>query len=298
MKNAILIAGGTGNLGGKIINALLERGAEVRMVVRSDSDATKWATFEQRGVQVIPVDMSSVEELTKACTGVSCVVSALQGLHDVIVDTQARLLEAAVAAGVPRFIPSDYATDFTKIPVGANRNFDLRREFHTHLDKAPIAATTIFNGCFAELLAYNIPPLDANNKTIGYWGEDIDWHVDYSTMDDTAAYTAAAALDASTPRYLRIASFQISPKELVTLASELTKSTFSLAPMGSLDGLAAYIKSEREAHPDGENALYPDWQNAQYMHGMFSVHHDALDNNRYPDVTFTSAAQFLGAILH
>ena len=100
MKNTILIAGGTGNLGGKIINALLERGADVRMVVRAGSDAAKWATFEQRGVQVIPVDMSNLEELTKACAGVSCVVSALQGLHDVIVDAQAQLLAAAVAAGV------------------------------------------------------------------------------------------------------------------------------------------------------------------------------------------------------
>ena len=42
---------------------------------------------------------------------------------------------AAVDAGVPRFIPSDFAIDFTKIPEGGNRNLDLRREFHRRLER-------------------------------------------------------------------------------------------------------------------------------------------------------------------
>jgi hypothetical protein len=48
------------------------------------------------------------------CRGAGCVVSALAGLRPVIVDTQSRLLEAAVAAGVKRLIPSDSSIDFTK----------------------------------------------------------------------------------------------------------------------------------------------------------------------------------------
>ena len=56
----------------------------------------------------------------------------------VIVDTQSVVLDAAVAAGVLRFIASDFAWDFTKLVPGQNRNFDLRREFMAYLDKAPI----------------------------------------------------------------------------------------------------------------------------------------------------------------
>jgi NmrA-like family len=74
--------------------------------------------------------MSDVEQLKQACQGVSCVVSALAGLHETIVDSQIKLLDAAISAGVPRFIPSDYSSDFTKLPAGENRNFDLRKEFH------------------------------------------------------------------------------------------------------------------------------------------------------------------------
>ena len=114
MKKIILVAGGTGNLGERIINALLDRGAEVHAVVRSGSDYKKTDKLERLGVKVFKVNMSSVEEVSKACTGVSCVVSALAGLRDVIIDIQKTLLDAAVAAGVPRFIPSDYSLDFTK----------------------------------------------------------------------------------------------------------------------------------------------------------------------------------------
>ncbi len=93
------------------------------------------------GAKVIQVDMSNKTELTQALKDVSCVVSALAGLHDVIVDGQSLLLEAAIAAGVPRFIPSDFSSDFTKLPQGENRNFDLRKEFHKKLDNAPISST-------------------------------------------------------------------------------------------------------------------------------------------------------------
>jgi hypothetical protein len=78
------------------------------------------------------------------------VVSALQGLRDVIVETQTVLLDAAIRADVPRFIPSDYSIDFTRFPPRENRNLDLRRDFHKRLDETPVSATTIFNGAFAE----------------------------------------------------------------------------------------------------------------------------------------------------
>jgi hypothetical protein len=296
MKKIILVAGGTGNLGGRVINALLDRGAEVRVVVRASSDIEKINKLKKLGVKVSKVNMSSAEEMLQACSGVSCIVSTLQGLHDVIVDIQKALLDAAIAAGVPRFIPSDYSTDFTKLPAGENRNFDLRKEFHKCLDKSPISATSIFNGAFAEILT-NSPMLDLKKKSVGYLGESADWHMDFTTMDDTAAFTADAALDSNTPGILGIASFQISPNELLALATKATKSTFKLIPMGSLDRFAEYIERERAGNPAGENELYPKWQSAQYMHGMFSVHHESLDNNRYPDLKWTSGTEFINSIV-
>ncbi len=210
-----------------------------------------------------------------------------------IVEAQSVLLEAAIAAGVPRFIPSDFCTDFTTLPEGENRNFDLRREFHKRLDVAPIASTSIFNGAFGEILTYNVPLLDFEKKTVGYW-EDPDWHIDFTTMDDTAAYTAAAALDPTTPRALKIASFQVSPNDLVKFTGETLKTPFTLARIGSLEDLGVYNKRERAAHPEGENELYAGWQQSQYMQSMFSAHHQSLDNARYPDVVWTKLQDAIG----
>lgn len=296
MNQPILVAGGTGNLGGRIVKALIARGAEVRAIIRNGSEPEKIEKLTELGAKIITVDLSDLQEIKQACQGASCVVSALSGLHDVIVDSQTKLLDAAIAAGVPRFIPSDFASDFTKLPVGENRNFDLRKEFHQYLDKSPIAATSILNGAFADILGYGTPLYDVKNYSVGYWGDKSDWKIDFTTMENTADYTAAAAIDSATPKILRIASFQISPNELVAVGKKVKKQELKLIPMGSLEDFSASNKKERAAHPEGEKELFPSWQAKQYLYSMFSVQNTPLDNDRYPDVRWTSAIDVLARI--
>ncbi len=294
MKNAIVVIGATGNLGGRVVTALLTRGAQVRAVVRPTSDPARLDELRQKGVTVIQSEMTDAQELAPAFADAAVVISAVQGLRDVIVVTQTIVLDAAVAAGVPRFIPSDFASDFTKLMPGENRNFDLRREFRAYLDKAPIQATSILNGAFAEILNYGTPLLDIKTNQVGYW-DDADWRIDFTTMDDTAAFTAAAALDPNTPRFLRPASFQISPNQLAAVAGEVSGTSFAVIRLGSRADLLAYIQRERAAHPEGETQLYSGWQQSQYMYSMFNVQNDPLDNARYPDLTWTTAQEVLAS---
>ena len=297
MGTTIAVAGATGELGGRIVSALLERGARVCALVRAGTGSDKLAKLTPRGVTIAHVDMANVSELTRACAGTSCVVSALQGLRDVIVDAQSVLLDAAVAAGVPRFIPSDFSIDFTRLPAGENRNLDLRREFLGRLDQASIAGTSILNGAFAELLTSRMPLLDLEVKRVSYWGDDADQRMDFTTMDNTAAFTAAAALDGSTPRILRIAGDEKSARELATAAGELKQAKFELVRLGSVDELAALIRRVRSADREGEKELFPKWQGMQYMHSMFSglAKLEPLDDDRYPDVQWTSAREVIAA---
>jgi uncharacterized protein YbjT (DUF2867 family) len=294
MNSLFVVAGATGNLGSRIVNALHQRGAQVRALVRPETDPAKVASLTSRGVDVQRVEFADHAALTRACEGASAVVSVVAGLRDAIIDTQTQLLNAAVAAGVPRFIPSDFSSDYTQQAPGANRNFDLRREFQARLDQAPLAATSILNGAFAEVLTYNIPLLDFKQQQVGYW-EDADWQIDFTTMDDTAAFTAAAALDPTTPRFLRIASFQPSPRALVTLAEQAGRGNFKLVRLGSRADLAAAIQHTRAANPAGEQELYANWQQMQYMLSMFSVQNTPLDNARYPELTWANPTNFLTA---
>ena len=292
-STTILIAGGTGNLGGRIIKNLLRKGADVRAIVRSGTDDAKVQKLEQQGVKIIRVNMSDVYELTQACKGVSCIVSALQGLHDVIVEMQSTLLDAAIATGVPRFIPSDFSCDFTKLSVGDNRNFDLRREFDERLDKTSISATTIFNGAFADMLTGQMPLILFKMKRVLYWG-NADQRMDFTTIDNTAEFTANAALDASTPRILRIAGDEISARDLSVVVSEVTGKKFRLFHAGSLGMLGTLIKVAR-TFVSGKNKLMPAWQGMQYMHNMFEgrAKLEPLDNERYPDIKWTNARELL-----
>lgn len=294
MNSVSLVAGATGDLGGRIVTALRARGASVRALVRPGADPAKVAHLIHQGVDVQRVDFTDTVALTRSCEGVSCVISALAGLRDVIVDSQLGLLAAAVAAGVPRFIPSDFASDYTQQEAGTNRNFDLRREFRDHLDQAPIAATSILNGAFAEILTYTIPLLDYKQRQVEYW-EDADWAIDFTTIDNTAAFTAAAALDSATPRFLRIASFQLSPRDLVAVVASAGKGPLELVRLGSRADLAARAQQARLANPAGEHQLYADWQQLQYVLSMFSVQNHSLDNDRYADLNWTSADTFLAA---
>jgi nucleoside-diphosphate-sugar epimerase len=291
----IAVAGATGNLGGRIVRALAERGAETRALVRPGAAADKLEKLRQLGAAVVEVDWSDVSRLAAACAGASCVVSALQGLRDVIVGVQARLLEAAVRAGVPRFIPSDFSLDFTKLPPGENRNFDLRREFHRHLEQAAISATSVFNGAFAELLVGPMPLILFRYRLVLYWG-DPDQPLDFTTAEDTAVFTACAALDPHAPRYLRIAGDEPSARRLAELAGQVTGREFKLRRAGSLETLNRLIKILRRLAP-GRNQLYPIWQQMQYMRDMFDgrAKLEPLGNDRYPGIRWTTVRDLLRA---
>ncbi|WP_210488211.1 NmrA family NAD(P)-binding protein [Rufibacter aurantiacus] len=292
-KSLIVLAGATGDLGGRIARHLLQRGARVRALVRPGGTGDKTAALRKKGATLVEVDYRNHAELVKACAGATCVVSALSGLEEVILDAQTALLQAAVEAGVPRFVPSDFAIDFTKLPPGTNRNLDLRQEFKERLDRAPIKATSILNGMFSDLLTGQAPVVLFPLKRVVYW-EDADQPLDFTTTEDTAAFTAAAALDDTAPRYLRVAGDVLSARGLQDAASQATGHPFKLLKAGKLRRLDRIIKFTKTVFPQKEE-VFPAWQGMQYMRNMFSglPKLAPLDNDRYPGIEWTSVEEVL-----
>ena len=214
MANPVVaLAGASGDLGFRIARALIARGADVRALVRPNVSPAERTRLEAIGLDLIQADPLDRDALALACAGSTCVVSALNGLRDVVIDRQGVLLDAAVKADVPRFIPSDYSADFTKTTPGQNRNFDLRREFMARADKTPIKVTSIFNGAFLDMLGAEMPIIQPRIHRVLYW-HDADQLLDFTAKDDVAAYTAAAALDDATPRILRIAGDSVSARDI------------------------------------------------------------------------------------
>jgi len=293
MKKIIIIAGATGNLGGKIATALLAKGAEVRAIVRHETDAIKIKNLEEKGVLVFQVDTNNKSEISKHCAGADCMVSALAGLRETVIDAQKIFLDAAIEAGVPRFIPSDYSSDFTNLVEGQNRNLDFRREFHTYLDSQPIQATTIFNGPFMDLLTTDMPLILFKKQRILCWGNP-DQIVEFTTTYNVADFTAEVALDDNTPRFLRIAGDRLSCNDFVKLLTEITNEKYKLFRPGGIGFLYTVIALTRFFSPS-KNELYPAWQGMQYMRDMMEgrIIFQEYANDRYSNVNWTSAKEFL-----
>ncbi|KAA9339316.1 NAD(P)H-binding protein [Hymenobacter busanensis] len=292
----VVLAGATGALGLLIAHHLRQRGAAVRALARPETRNSAEATsLRVQGAEVVTVDYNNPADLARACAGAACVVSALSGLREVIVDAQTRLLEAAVAAGVPRFIPSDFCIDYTKLPEGSNRNLDLRREFSRRLDQAPIQATSILNGMFTDLLKGTAPVVLPGPRRVVYWGS-ADQPLDFTTMVNTAEFTAAAALDPAPPRFLRVAGEVASIRDLQRAAEAATGKAFKLFRVGSLKTFGKVIKLTKALMPANDD-VFPPWQGMQYLHNMFTglPKLAPLDNERYPGIRWTPVREVLGA---
>jgi nucleoside-diphosphate-sugar epimerase len=281
-QRTIALAGATGDLGGRVLSALVRRGVTVRALVRSGTPGAAQNAVCARGGTPVPVDFSDNAALAAALGGAECVVSVLNGLEPVILDLQGRLLDAAVAAGVPRFIPSDFSLDFTKTCPGDNRNMDLRRRFMARVDAAPIRATSILNGAFRRIL---------------YWG-DADQPLDFTTKDDVADYAADVALDTDAPRFLRIAGDVVSPRDLATLMTRLDSRRWKPFRAGGLGRLSALIRIAQALSP-ATDAPFPAWQGMQYVRDMSSGRGklSPLDNERYGKTDWTGADAVLAPTL-
>lgn len=118
MTTTVLVAGATGDIGSRIARELLQRDVQLRVLTRPGSSGAADRFGDDSRVEVVTADYADHDALVAAASGVDVVVSALSGIRPVIVDAQRALLAAAVAAGVPRFLPSDYSADYRRLTRG------------------------------------------------------------------------------------------------------------------------------------------------------------------------------------
>jgi hypothetical protein len=112
---------------------------------------TSKATFPA-SVKVVKADVSSVESLTAAFQGQDAVVSAVgtEGLPGQHVS-----IDAAIAAGVKRYLPSEFGSDLGNPKVAALPVFGYKVATQKHLEEAIAAKpgmtyTTVVNGPFLD----------------------------------------------------------------------------------------------------------------------------------------------------
>jgi hypothetical protein len=304
-RKIIVVAGARGTLGKLVCDALLTRArAEgqpllVRGLVRkSGAHATPDAAASPTQQQLViePVNYDSDDDLNRVCAAASSVVSALQGHTDVIVGVQSKLLAAAIKSGARRFVPSDFSLDFTKLPEGANRNFDTRRAFHQKAEEliqrsnSSIELTSIFQGAFTELLGSGWLLLDYKKRRVVYFGS-ADTVMEFTTTPNTAEFTAAVAMDGNpTPKKLLIAGTRLTPSQAQQLAKRVTGVDFGLKRMMSTGMLKLVIAVVKFFKPGKKDELMPMWVGMQYAYCMALgvASPERLDNDRYQGIEWNA----------
>jgi uncharacterized protein YbjT (DUF2867 family) len=111
----VLVVGGTGALGGQVVDALQARGKRVRALVRPASDARR---LEAAGVEIARGDMMDPDSLVRAMSGADAVVTTAAGYTrhskgdspDIDVAGNRNLADAAARADVRRFVLTSILT--------------------------------------------------------------------------------------------------------------------------------------------------------------------------------------------
>lgn len=290
----VVVAGGTGKLGRLVVNALLEHpSARVRVLARDPGKPDVAAMAGDR-VELVSFDAVTADDAARAraVAGAFAVVSTLQGGPDVIVDAQLALLRAAKAAGARRFIPSDYSYNIFTLPEGINVNSDWRRTLAAQGQKertASFEVVHVLQGIFTarDVVAF-LGLLDVEKGIVRYWG-DGNTPIDWTTYEDTARFTAAAALDdRPVPEHLFVAGERMDVVSFARTWEAGHGRKVTLERLGSLEELEAETRRRLAAEPQNMYA----WLPLMYARGVFGGQAllGATHNARYPQIAVESVA--------
>lgn len=296
-KKIIALVGGTGKLGALIAHALLERTeVQLRLLVRTGS-RNKSAGFEKLGAQVVEGALGQDDDgaLAALCEGTMTVISALQGGRDIIIDGQAHLLRAARAAGVKRFIPSDYSLDLFKVPPGHIITSDWRRIFAAAADetRGSVKVVHVLNGAFLDrdVLCDSLRVIDLEKQTAYLWG-DGKKPMDWTTCADTARYVAEVAVDERpVPREFKIAGDVLDFEGMVRAYEAGSGKKLRIERLGSMQELDARIEQLQKAHPTDLRVCLPLMYYRSMLSGEGKL--DEMMNHRYPAIRPTTVREYV-----
>ena len=109
-----------------------------------------------------------------------------------MIDGQVALARAAREQGAWRIVPSDYGLNLFAATLGEHPAFDMRREADEAIAGLGIEHLHVLNGAFLDGTVDM--GFDHTARTVSYWGTG-DEAFEATTVDDTARFTARAAVD-------------------------------------------------------------------------------------------------------
>jgi NADH dehydrogenase len=190
----VLMAGGTGRLGTRVVELLTKRGMPVRVLTR---DRTR-AKHLPEAVEIVEGNVRDPETLTPAMAGVTSVISAIQGLDDPKSNPMAtdrdgnrNLITAAKASGVDHFVLVSVVKSSPDHPMSLGRAKYAAEQF---LKASGLAWTIVRGTAYMEFWATVVgqPLIDKGRTQVFGRGDN---PINFVSVNDVAKAVEMAVVD-------------------------------------------------------------------------------------------------------
>ncbi|MCJ1432691.1 hypothetical protein MMC27_002048 [Xylographa pallens] len=246
IKKVVLVGAG-GAVGPAILAELVSAGFSVTVFTRAGSK-----TSLPSSVKIAEVDFDSESALTSALKGQDAVVSTLGAMA---MAAQTNVINAAIAAGVKRFIPSEFGSDTTNPKARALPVYRDKVAAEDFLAKkaseGAITYTLVFNGALFDwgMMIPFILNLGGKSAEL-YDGGDRPFSTSKTTTVGKAIAGILSHYEETKNRPVYIQDAIVTQNKLVALGEKLTGSKFDtkIVKTAELES-AAYVELGKES-PD------------------------------------------------
>ncbi|KAH7044659.1 hypothetical protein B0J12DRAFT_787435 [Macrophomina phaseolina] len=296
MATTIGIAGITGRLARSIAAALLRRqpahpsGLHIRGFTR-DASHVPAALLDSPHVSIVTgasaSDAAALRAFVRGCDVVICCYSVTEAalVEEVMVRGQLLLADLCAEEGVRRFLPSDFAYDYTRLEYGELLVKESSKRVKEYVDaKEGVQGVHVMLGCFMELLLYGIGVWRPAQRKLVCWGSGEErW--DLTTYADGGEYTAAVALDQAATGVFRFRGDRKSTHEIAEAFKDVCGFKPEIERLCGLEELRENMGQGVQQNPVLA-AVY-------YILSGKTTFGDDYDNSRYPEIKPANFSDFL-----
>jgi uncharacterized protein YbjT (DUF2867 family) len=224
----ILVVGGTGELGGRVVRLLRERGEQVRCLVRPASND---AELRRRDVEIVRGDLAGSVGLADAVASADVVVATATAIarrlagdrsasiRAVDQDGMSALVRAAEHAGVRRFVYVSYA-GVDESPGSPLSRAKLAVE--QQLATSTMQTVIVRPDAFQEIHLAPLGRFDIAGRKVAVFGSG-DTRLRWVAVDDVAALISSVAVEPDPPELIEFGGPEaISRNELINRAERAT----------------------------------------------------------------------------
>ncbi|KAJ4728537.1 putative Isoflavone reductase [Melia azedarach] len=305
-KSKVLIVGGTGYLGKRLVKASLALGHETYVLHRPEigvdiEKVQMLLSFKEQGAKLVPGSFNDHQSLVDAVKLVDVVICAISGVHirSHHILLQLKLVDAIKEAGnVKRFLPSEFGADPARMGNAMEPGrvtFDDKMVVRKAIEEGGIPYTYVSANCFAGYFLGGLcqPGRILPSKDHVLLLGDGNPKAIYVDEDDIAMYTMKAIDDPRTLNktlYIRPPKNILSQAEVVAIWEKMIGKELKKSSISSEEFLGS-MKEQNYAEQVGLTHYYHVCYEGCLTN--FEIGNGEEASQLYPEIKYTTVEEYL-----